>query len=44
MRILITVTYEEGTGDVRAIWEYIAQVALLQYPEITGVTIEAVED
>lgn len=43
MKILIAITYEEGASDQRAVWEYIAQVALLQYPEIQRVDIETEE-
>lgn len=43
MKIIITITYDDRAGDVRAVWEYIAQVALLQYPDITAVTIETEE-
>lgn len=39
MKITVTITYEEDGADMRAVWEYLAQAALLQYPEILGVTI-----
>lgn len=44
MRITVTITYDEGASDQRAVWEYIAQVALLQYPEIQRVYIETQEE
>lgn len=43
-RITVTITYEPGGSDQRAVWEYIAAVALLQYPEITGVEITTEEE
>lgn len=43
MKIILTITYDEGATDMRPVWEYLAQAAVLQYPEIRGVEIETEE-
>lgn len=39
MKIIVTISYEPDGTDQRAVWEYIASVALLQYPDVTGIEI-----